>query len=87
MILKNGQDWQPTVSDIRIMKRTFPQIDLELEFNKMELWCYSNPAKRKTQRGMLRFATSWLSRAKDPIVSSRSTTLQQDLNDTSWAMV
>jgi hypothetical protein len=87
MILKNGTEWEPTVTDIRMFMKTYPNINLESELLKMEAWCYENPSKRKTPAGILRFCTSWLSRAKPApaFTSTRSTTLQQDLTDTSWA--
>jgi hypothetical protein len=86
MILKNGSIWEPTVQDIRMWMRTYPTINLETELLKMEAWCYSNPGKRKTPSGILRFCNSWLSKAKpqSAVISTRSSTLQQDLTDTSW---
>jgi hypothetical protein len=87
MILKSGKDWEPTVTDIRMMMRTYPNINLESELLKMEAWCYSNPGKRKTDRGILKFVNSWLSRAKPTptIRSTRDSTLAEDLSDVSWA--
>jgi hypothetical protein len=87
MILKSGTEWEPTVNDIRMWMKSYPAINLERELSKAESWLYSNPAKRKTERGMARFINSWLSRARpEPTIrSTRSTSLQEDLNDTSWA--
>jgi hypothetical protein len=87
MILKSGTEWEPSVNDIRMWMRTYPNINLESELLKMEAWCYANPGKRKTPAGILRFCTSWLSRARpeQTIRSTRSTSLQEDLTDTSWA--
>jgi hypothetical protein len=87
MLLKNGTEWEPTMQDIRMWMKTYPNINLEQELNKMESWLYSNPGKRKTERGISRFINSWLSRARPApaFTSTRSTTLQQDLTDTSWA--
>jgi hypothetical protein len=87
MILKNGTEWEPTVTDIRMWMKTYPTINLESELLKMESWCYSNPSKRKTPGGILRFCNSWLSKAKpEPTFkTSKQTSLADDLSDTSWA--
>jgi hypothetical protein len=87
MILRDGRDWQPTIGDIHIFKNCYPNIDVENELRKMEGWCHSNPAKRKTRTGIRRFINAWLSNSRPTPVSTstRDRTLEQDLTDTSWA--
>lgn len=50
---------------IAIWKDTYRAVDVEQELRKMIAWCYSNPTKRKTRRGVDRFINSWLSREQD----------------------
>ena len=45
-------------------KNAFPDIDIDIEYNKMEIWLDDNPKKRKTDYG--RFILGWLNRIKKP---------------------
>ena len=87
MMLKNGRDWQPEIIDLTVWRKAYPNINIETELRKMESWCYSNPSKRKTPSGVKKFINSWLARSTPtPIaIRSRDTSLQDDLNDRSWA--
>lgn len=60
---KDGKTW--TLDDKRKEEyaKAYPGLDLELELDKARLWLESNPSRRKTQRGMPRFLTNWLSKA------------------------
>lgn len=46
-------------------KELYPNVDVEQELKKMKAWSISNPSKRKTKRGMLKFVNNWLSREQD----------------------
>lgn len=46
-------------------KELYPSVDVEQELKKMKAWSISNPSKRKTKRGMLKFVNNWLSREQD----------------------
>ena len=46
-------------------KELYPAVDIIQELKKMKCWCNSNPTKRKTKRGILRFINSWLARKQD----------------------
>ncbi len=46
-------------------KELYPAVDIIQELKKMKGWCNSNPTKRKTKRGILRFINSWLARKQD----------------------
>jgi hypothetical protein len=91
MILNNGEDWYPTNEDIQTLRGLYPRVDLEQEMRSMEAWLYSNPQRRKTSRGMMRFVNNWLQKSNQRTAgrhsptSTRATTLQEDLTDTSWA--
>lgn len=43
----------------------FPAVDIMQELRKMKSWLDSNPSRRKTKRGILRFVNSWLSKEQD----------------------
>lgn len=43
----------------------FPAVDVLQELREMKSWLDSNPSRRKTKRGILRFVNSWLSREQD----------------------
>ena len=46
-------------------KELYPSVDVEQELRKMKGWCNTNPTKRKTKRGILRFVNSWLAKEQD----------------------
>ncbi len=88
MILKDGTHFQIDLHSLTILRKAYPQIDIEAELNKIDAWCMMNPAKRKTQRGALRFINAWMSRCRPEVsrtTSTRHRSLQDDLTDTSWA--
>ena len=43
----------------------FPAVDVMQELRKMKSWLDSNPSRRKTKKGVLRFVNSWLSKEQD----------------------
>lgn len=63
--LNDGSDWRPTQKDYEEWQRLFPAVDVPEQFRKMRSWSLSNPALRKTKRGIKRFVNTWLSRAQD----------------------
>ena len=65
LLLKDGTNFIVTENDIQEWKNSFPKVDVQQEFLKMESWCKSNPTKRKTKSGIKRFINSWLSRATE----------------------
>ena len=52
-------------SDIDDWKELYPAVDILQELRKMKGWLDSNPAKRKTLRGIRRFINGWLAREQD----------------------
>ena len=48
-------EWEPV----------YPGVDVRQQLRHMREWCVSNPAKRKTARGLRRFITAWLAREQD----------------------
>lgn len=50
---------------IALWRETYPAVDIEQELRRMIAWLDSNPAKRKTRRGVERFVNNWLARTQD----------------------
>lgn len=65
VILNDGTEWRPDQALFAEYVRLYPNVDVKQQFNEMRGWCLSNPAKRKTKRGITRFVNSWLSRQQD----------------------
>lgn len=43
----------------------YPAVNVMLELGKMRAWALSNPTKRKTAGGIMRFINAWLAKAQD----------------------
>ena len=43
----------------------YPNVDVMQELRNIKGWCMSNPTKRKTKRGAMKFVNSWLSKEQD----------------------
>lgn len=43
----------------------YPSVDIMRELRGMRAWSISNPKKKKTRSGVMRFINSWLSKAQD----------------------
>ena len=54
------------------LKPLFPDVNIKKELRKMSAWCLSNPAKRKTRRGITRFINSWLSSEQDRVEKQKA---------------
>ena len=62
----------------------FPAVDSMQELRKMKSWLDSNPSRRKTKRGILRFVNSWLSKEQDKGGSHRRTNVDRVSEVDSW---
>ena len=51
--------------DIVAWKELYPNVDIVQELRKMKGWLNSNPTRRKTKKGILKFVNSWLAREQD----------------------
>ncbi|MBP3882485.1 MAG: hypothetical protein J6E40_10005 [Lachnospiraceae bacterium] len=65
IILNDGSEWRPTVADINEWQKFYAGVDVVRELGRMRQWCISNPAKRKTPKGVRRFVTNWLDREQN----------------------
>ena len=65
IILNDGSVYEVTKKEYAYYCSLYPAVDVVQELRKMTGWCDSNPANRKTRRGVRRFINSWLARAQD----------------------
>lgn len=63
--LNDGSAWRPTAKDFERFKKLYPGIDVDQEFRNMSGWSLSNPTKRKTKSGVMRYVNAWLSKAQN----------------------
>lgn len=63
--LCDGTDYPVSQQLLDELAPLYPAVDVVQELRAMKGWLIGNPANRKTRRGVLRFITSWLSRAQD----------------------
>lgn len=91
-----GEVFRVTTDMANEWGEAFPLVNIGVELRRARVWLQDNPDKRKTLRGMRRFLGSWMSRQQDrggtpamapvsPSTRSRDRSLQDDLDDTSWA--
>lgn len=52
-------------SQISQLISLFPAVDVKQQLNNMRAWCLTNPTRRKTKTGILRFVTSWLAKEQN----------------------
>lgn len=62
--LDDGTEYAVSASEVAEFRKAYPRVDVEAELRKARVWCMSNPANRKTRRGVTRFMNNWLSRAE-----------------------
>ena len=72
---------RPFTVSVRMMLMLYPAVDVMQELRKMKGWCDSNPAKRKTRRGIKRFINNWLSRQQDEGRTSDNRQVKNQFNN------
>lgn len=65
LILNDKSEFPITKTMINDWKELYQAVDILQELKKMKGWLDSNPAKRKTKKGVPRFINSWLAREQD----------------------
>lgn len=63
--LNSGKEFAITAAHVAEFEKLYPAVDVPAELRKMRGWLFSNPARRKTARGIMAFCTTWLSREQD----------------------
>ncbi|QNO18967.1 hypothetical protein [Caproicibacterium amylolyticum] len=65
LMLNDKSEFGVTQKQVDEWNQLYPAVDVMQELRNMKGWLDSNPAKRKTRKGIVRFANSWLSRKQD----------------------
>lgn len=63
--LNTGEEYPVTQRDVVGWMELYPAVDVMQCLRNMKGWLMSNPAKRKTARGITRFITTWLQKEQD----------------------
>ena len=63
--LNDGSDYLVSGEQVMEWSSLYPAVDIEQQLRNMRGWLNSNPKKRKTKSGILRFITAWLAREQD----------------------
>lgn len=63
--LNTGEEYPIFADDIAEFAKLYPAVDVLQAMRGMRGWCMTNPAKRKTKRGIKRFINSWLAKEQD----------------------
>jgi len=58
-------EYAVTTGELAEWVEAYPGVDIRRELRSMRQWCLSNPKRRKTDRGIRRFITGWLSRTQN----------------------
>lgn len=80
-----NEPYNITQAELDTFIECYPAVDIMQELRKMKAWLESNPTKRKTKGGMLRFVNNWLARKQDNGGTKRNGTAEQSLSDGSTA--
>lgn len=75
--LRDGSAFTPTPAQLAEWRAAFPHVDVEAELRHAAAWCSAAPERRKTRRGVARFAVGWFGRAK-PTAPTRSAAAARD---------
>lgn len=65
LILNDKSFYPITQEQVDHWKELFPNVNVLQQLRNMVSWLESNPTKRKTKRGILKFVNAWLSREQD----------------------
>lgn len=63
--LNTGEEYPVSQADFDTWCSLYPAVDIMQCLRNMKGWILSNPAKRKTSRGIKKFITTWLQKEQD----------------------
>lgn len=63
--LNDGTEYRPTQPEVDEWRSLYPVVDVLQELREMRGWSTSNPEKRKTRRGVVKFVVRWLAKEQD----------------------
>ena len=64
LILKDGSRFYISQNHFNEFVNAYPGVDVRDQILKMSQWLKTNPTKRKTKNGIMRFINSWIARAE-----------------------
>ncbi|CAB3784502.1 hypothetical protein [Pararobbsia alpina] len=70
--LNDGSEHGISASQVEEWSSTYPNVDVTQQLRQMRQWSIANPTKRKTRRGVMAFANSWLAKEQDKPSKPRS---------------
>ena len=65
LLLNDGKEFLITKDKVNELKELYPSVDVTQSLRNMKGWLISNPRKRKTPRGIMRFVNAWLVRDQE----------------------
>ena len=75
LILKDGSRFHISENHLNEFVDAYPGVDVRDQIMKMSQWLKTNPTKRKTKNGIMRFINSWIARSeRETINASQSST-------------
>ena len=70
LILKDGSRFHISQNHLNEFVDAYPGVDVRDQIMKMSQWLKTNPTKRKTKNGIMRFINSWIARAERETMSA-----------------
>ena len=64
LILKDGSRFHISQNHFNEFVNAYPGVDVRDQIFKMSQWLKTNPTKRKTKNGIMRFINSWIARSE-----------------------
>lgn len=64
LILKDGSRFHISQTHLKEFVDAYPDVDVRDQILKMSQWLKTNPTKRKTKNGIMRFINSWIAHAE-----------------------
>ena len=75
LILKDGSRFHISENHLNEFVDAYPGVDVRDQIMKMSQWLKTNPTKRKTKNGIMRFINSWIARSeRETINAAQSST-------------
>jgi hypothetical protein len=69
LILKDGSRFHVSEKHLNEFVDAYPGVDVRDQIMKMSQWLKTNPTKRKTKNGIMRFINSWIARSEREVVN------------------
>lgn len=93
--LNTGEEYGISQEDISEWADLYPAVDVMQCLRNMKGWLQSNPARRKTAKGIKRFITTWLQKEQDKggtrgysgKMQEDSSRMNSDSNGTPWPVI